>query len=711
LGSSHLQTFDLDTQVATRRKSFHQMKSTCAVLLILSTFIAPAVGKADAGVTPVQKVVALMQGMLAKGQKEKHDEQVQFASYKQFCDDTSVEKKRSIDEANEKIDTLKADIGKYTANAKKLTKEIAGLDEDVAIWNGDVKAATKVRAIERDDYNKLHKDYSESIDALERAIAVLKKQSHDRKQTAFLSETDSESFVQVASLKTLTLIPEKTKRMIESFLSDQSDDSLAVEAPEANGYEFQSSGVVEMLSKLLDKFIEEQTTLEKEEMNSKHAYEMLMSDLKAQIAQGEKDRDSKAASKAKNLQAKADASGSLKDTTSTRDEDSKYLADLTATCEQKASDFESRQQLRSEEIEAIEKAIEIISSGAVSGNADKHLPSFTQSSAVDDIGDQSFAQLRSESTMEMTSQVRVVQYLKRRATQLNSRVLSTLAARASEDPFQKVRKMIKDLITRLMEEANDEAEHKGWCDTELSTNEQTRKEKTDAVETLHAEIDQLESSLAKLSEETTDLSKAVSELDAAMSTATKLRNEEKEKNTETIQDSEEAQAAVAQALTVLKEFYAKAGEATAFVQNNAEPEIFDSEYKGMQGESGGVVGMLEVIESDFARLESDTKASEATSQKEYDSFMSDSKVDKTAKATSIEHKNAKHQDETQALQEKKNDLEGTQKELDAALAYFEKLRPSCIDSGVSYEDRVARRKEEIESLQEALKILNGEDIA
>ena len=57
------------------------------------------------------------------------------------------------------------------------------------------------------------------------------------------------------------------------------------------------------------------------------------------------------------------------------------------------------------------------------------------------------------------------------------------------------------------------------------------------------------------------------------------------------------------------------------------------------------------------------------------------------------------------------DLEGTQKELDAALAYFDKLKPSCVDSGVSYEDRVARRKEEIESLQEALKILNGEDMA
>merc|ERR1712137_688073 len=158
--------------------------------------------------------------------------------------------------------------------------------------------------------------------------------------------------------------------------------------------------------------------------------------------------------------------------------------------------------------------------------------------------------------------------------------------------------------------------------------------------------------------------------------------------------------------------YAKAGEATALVQQQKkEPEIFDEPYKGMGGESGGVVGMLEVIESDFARLEADTKASEASAQKEYDEFMTDSQVDKTKKSTDIEHKTAKKQDEEQALTTKKSDLEGTQKELDAALAYFDKLKPSCVDAGVSYDDRVARRKEEIESLQEALKILNGEDLA
>jgi cell division septum initiation protein DivIVA len=259
-----------------------------------------------------------------------------------------------------------------------------------------------------------------------------------------------------------------------------------------------------------------------------------------------------------------------------------------------------------------------------------------------------------------------------------------------------------------MEEANEEAEHKGWCDTELSTNEQTRKEKTEAVETLHAEIDELEASIAKLGEQITELSQSVADLAKAMAEATELRQAEKEKNTETISDAGEAQTAVAQALTVLKEFYAKAAEATSFVQ---APEVFDEPYKGMGAEGGGVVGMLEVIESDFARLESDTKAGEATAQKEYDEFMTDAKVDSSSKKKDQEHKEAKKQDQSQALTTKKEDLEGTQKELDAALAYFDKLKPSCVDAGVSYEDRVAARKEEIESLQEALKILNGEDIA
>merc|ERR1719471_229846 len=167
--------------------------------LLLPTFVVAV--SADA-VTPVQKVVEMMNGMLEKGKKEKHEEQVQFAAYKQFCDDTTVEKKRAIEEANEQIEVLKADIEKYTATAAKLSKEIAEHEEDISVWNGDIKAATKVREIEKADYDTTHTDYSESVDALERAIAVLKKQAHDRKQ----------SLLQVSSLTDLELIPKEAKR-------------------------------------------------------------------------------------------------------------------------------------------------------------------------------------------------------------------------------------------------------------------------------------------------------------------------------------------------------------------------------------------------------------------------------------------------------------------------------------------------------------------
>merc|ERR1719149_74034 len=134
-------------------------------------------------------------------------------------------------------------------------------------------------------------------------------------------------------------------------------------------------------------------------------------------------------------------------------------------------------------------------------------------------------------------------------------------------------------------------------------------------------------------------------------------------------------------------------------------------YRGMQSGNGGVTGMLEVIASDFARLETETKASEAQAAKEFEDFSNESTMNKSQNNKDVEHKTAKKTDEEGALAMKKEDLEQTQTALDTALAYFDKLKPTCVSAGVSYEDRVARRAEEIESLQEALKILNGDDMA
>merc|ERR550514_1346756 len=551
----------------------------------------------DAKVTPVQKVIQLMDGMIQKGTDEKNAEAVQFSAYKAFCDSTTADKQKAIKDANDKIEVLQADIEKFQTDATALGAEVAQLDEDISTWQKDTQAAQKVRDIENNDYQATHADYSSSIEALQNGIDTLRAQNHDLSQSAA-------SLVQVRQQSFIT--PE-AKRAIDQYLSQDpsiQDENLAVAAPEAKAFESQLQGIIDMLEGLRAKFTDERTGLEKEESEAKHAFEMLSMDLKGQIEAATEARTEKAEKKANSLQSAADANGDLTDTSTTRDDDSKYVTDLISTCELKSSAFADRQTLRQEEIEAIQKAIEILSSGAVAGASEKHLPQLIQKNSA------SFAQLRVDATSP--AQKTVAAFLKDQAKRIDSRVLAMIALRVAADPFKKVKKMIKDLIVKLMEEATAEAETKGFCDTELSTNEHTRKEKTAQVETLTADIDELTASVAILTEEIGALTEQIAALDAAVGKATAVRTAEKTKNKETISDAQDAQAAVAKALGVVKEFYDKAPRAVAV---NQEPEIFSDEpYRGMGAESGGVVGMIEVIASDFARLESETSANEAAAK-------------------------------------------------------------------------------------------------
>ena len=79
---------------------------------------------------------------------------------------------------------------------------------------------------------------------------------------------------------------------------------------------------------------------------------------------------------------------------------------------------------------------------------------------------------------------------------------------------------------------------------------------------------------------------------------------------------------------------------------------------------------------DFARLETDTKASEAEAQADFDKFSNDSASNKAANQQDVDHKTTKRSNQKSALTRKKEDLANTQEELDAALQYYDKLKPS-----------------------------------
>merc|ERR1719446_1030212 len=130
----------------------------------------------------VQKVITMLQDMLATAKKEKHEEEVKYADFDTFCELETADLKKEIAEAEEQIELLTSEIEKLTSDVSVLGKEIAKLGSDVASFEADLKAQTSQREKEHADYVAESTDYAESVDALDRAIIVLTKNAADKKQ-------------------------------------------------------------------------------------------------------------------------------------------------------------------------------------------------------------------------------------------------------------------------------------------------------------------------------------------------------------------------------------------------------------------------------------------------------------------------------------------------------------------------------------------------
>jgi len=678
------------------------MVSPRAVCLFLS------LAAGASAVTPIEKVLSMMGDMVTKGVAAKNDEAQKFSAFDQWCTDTKRTKSDEIAAGNMRMEELNAEIEKCGVDIRQLTDRIEELDEDNGRWAKDRQSASDVRSREAADFKATVADYTESCEALAGAIKVLREQEHDRNQAEFV-----QSLVQVQSLR---LVPVSTKKALTAFLQQpvadlvpdaMPSDELSYQAPEAYGYSFQSGGVVDMLQKLEDEFKTKKRELEEEELKAQQAFALIMQQLADDIENAEHEISKKTALRAETEEAKAAAQGDLAATTAERNDDQTYLDDTDVLCQTKTADFNARQKLRQEELDAIKKAMEIIGSSSVAGSGEKHLPALVQ---IRSAKSNSFAQLRSN--QQSPIQGRIADFLAERARVTGSPLLAQVASRVAADPFGKVKKMIKNLISKLMEEATSETEHKGWCDTELSTNKLTREKKTEQVNILASDIEDLTATIADLSADIARLAEELKELAATMAKATAERGESKAKNEQTIADAKAAQTAVEEAMAVLKDFYAKSAEATALEQQPAvdAPETFDKPYTGMGTNGGDVVSFLEVILSDFGRLESETSSDEATEDDEYKTFMFESEKSQALKENEKRHKEETKTAKESALHGAEEELKLTQEALDKANAYYDKLKPTCVDSGITYEERVKRREAEIQSLSEALKILAGTDV-
>merc|ERR1712137_1016420 len=227
-------------------------------------------------------------------------------------------------------------------------------------------------------------------------------------------------------------------------------------------------------------------------------------------------------------------------------------------------------------------------------------------------------------------------------------------------------------------------------------------DKEDKIAELTTKINDADANVNKLTEDIKDADKMIADIIAFMNEATEIRQTGKKENELAIKDSQDAQNAVANAIAVLTEFYKSSGEIAKepweFLQRNdgvelpEKPETWDASYTGVadpDSQPKGIIAILEKCNEDFAKMEADTKAQEASDQDAYDSDMQEHDIEKAKRSKESEMKSA----EKKRLVEKAASMEKNRKhvsdEHEATVQYQKDLQPACVEGDSTYEDRKA----------------------
>jgi len=297
---------------------------------------------------------------------------------------------------------------------------------------------------------------------------------------------------------------------------------------------------------------------------------------------------------------------------------------------------------------------------------------------------------------------------------LHSFLLTSLAARAAADPFKKVKGLIQALIERLLAESRNEATKKGFCDTEVGKAEKDRDFRFEEANSLNVDLKALETKEDALEAEIKQLTMDLKVVRQALKSSNEERQAEKEDNLATIKTGKEGLQAVTEALLVLRAFYKQAAKAS-FIQASPVDEDtsgpgFEGAYKGQQRSKNAVLALLETIQSDFDRTIRVTEADEESAHRHHVEFVQAAEASIGSKTTKKELDEQDLETTKTTIKTKMEDLKTAIALLDTALKELEELKPTCMDTGMSYKERVQKREDEMAALKKALCILDEEGV-
>jgi hypothetical protein len=686
---------------------------------------------ATLAVNPIRKVVTLLQEMQKEVEAEGEKETDLFEKFQCYCKGNNGNLQKQAEDAAAAGTDARAKVEAETSEKKQVDQSLAQAKKDRTEAKQDLAKATSLRAKEAAAFREANADAVANLDSTKSAITALEKGSGE----AFL-QTNGDRLNNIVNAHGDSL-DEEDKQALVSFLSLSKD------------YAPQSGQIIGILKNMADEMEKDLGVAGEEEKSAQASY----NDLK-----GAKQKEIQATTDA--IESLTERSGKLavsivqnknaaEDSEEEAGDAAQFLANLKQTCADKATEYETRQKVRGDELIAIGQAIGIL-------NDDDALDLFKstlKSPEAPAAAQRSFMQVKAKKADKLqTAKAMIAQAVNGgegnvALALLSHTVQSALKTQAGKADFSKVNELIDNMVTLLGKEQKDDAKHRSFCNAEFDTSADSAKELKSQISALASQISQVKDEIAALGDAISASEQKVADLDKSVKEAGVQREAEHTEYQNVLQANQLAIELIGKAKNKLNKFYnpsmyveepqreltaedravlAAGGEVDrsipqqpiAFLQTHSQedesqpappPETFSGEYTGKGKKSNGVIALLDKLVGELESDVQDAEHEEKTANRDYQKLTKDATTSRKQEVRSIVTKSKSKADNEATLEEAKR---GHQLKLAAQTelnTYVSELHQSCDFIVAQFEVRKEARTKEIEGLKRAKAVLAGAD--
>jgi predicted nucleic acid-binding Zn-ribbon protein len=649
-----------------------------------------------------------MKGLQSKIESDGKEEQESYDNYACWVESTLQRKAKDISDAKELLGQLDDSILKLKADIASHEAEIAQLNKDIAQNEEAIKEANAIRDKEYAEYQSEKTESEQCIGALEQAVKVLTGAGSKK---AFLQQAQLLSIAGgvrrvMRHPGSRAMVSDSDLQVVKHFL-DKPDDFAASTGMIATqtgqnpfgDYAPQSTQIQGILKGMYDTFV---TDLEKdnvEEAKKQKSFEELfgtkMQELKTLKATLQK-QESDAAKKTKQLAADEVLRD---DTTDSLAADEKFFEETKDAAETKAKEWSTRTRLRTEELAGIQGAIQILSSG-----------SETFENATTTLVQMKVVRKHSDSQQEAYKKLRLL------ASKYHSLNLQQLVTAVKvEGHFDKVMIMIDQMMALLRKEEQKDIEHRDRCENGENANKNELEDVNHAIEKSSESLERMANKEGELNKELENVEQQINATKTDMQDMLDHRNKEHAEFVFALKMDSDAIGLIEMAVARIAKYYKENNIPLKFMQSAPEysedpdkaPETTFSNADAHQGQTTGIVSILDMIKEDLQKEMSEGKADEAKAQAEYEKqsgALQDSLDAEKATKVSLEKELAALEESMSGAEKRKAEKEG---DLESEKDLKKALETDCDWVKTHFDTRSDKRKTEMEGLVEAKNFLAG----